>query len=180
MISSIRPKTFIPIHGTYSHLHSNANIPKELGLDLTTIEVENGDVIDLSPDGVKLSDRITVYHRFVDSESYIPLKYETMRERLRIGELGLAVVTACFDPRKKELVGDLQITLQGLPARVDEDMGEIEDICRKAAKRGIHHELKTKGFTSESLADAARVEVRRGLFSVYRKKPVVLVHVHAL
>lgn len=180
MISAIRPKTFIPVHGTYSHLHSNGKIPTELGLSATkTVEVENGDVIDLSKDGVFLSDRIDVYHRFVDSESYIPLSYETMRERLRIGELGLAVVTMSYDKVEQDIIGKVQVTLQGLSGRMDESIVEIEKLCAKAAARGFERGFEDVGSNkADALVESIRIEVRRVLFSVYRKKPVVIVHLH--
>lgn len=179
MIQSIRPKTFIPVHGTFSHMQSNSQIPAEIGLKNTkSVLVENGDVIELAQDGVKLSDRLSITHMFVDSESYLPIKYEIMRERLRIGELGLAVVTMSYDTAEREILGDICVTLQGLGERPGETLAEVEAQCAKAARRGFDRGFSAGETTAEGVAEHVRIEVRRVLFSIYRKKPVVVAHLH--
>ncbi|MCX6127256.1 MAG: ribonuclease J, partial [Proteobacteria bacterium] len=181
MISAIRPKTFIPVHGTFSHMQSNSKIPGELGLSKTKcIVVENGDVIDLTKNGVALSDRLSVKHRFVDGESYISLQYETMRERLRIGELGLVVVTLAFDKGSRKVLDKVRVTIQGLGVREGETIRDLEDKCARAAEKGFERSFSAGETTPEGLAEQVRMEVRRTLFSIYRKKPVVVAHLHAL
>jgi ribonuclease J len=177
----MRPKTFIPVHGTFSHMQSNSKIPAELGLTKTKcFVVENGDVIDLNKDGVILSDRIDVRHRFVDGESYISLQYETMRERLRIGELGLVVVTLVYDKTERQVLEKVRVTLQGLGEREGETFTQIEDKCAKAAERGFERGFGAGETTAEGISEHVRMEVRRTLFSIYRKKPVVVAHLHAV
>lgn len=180
MLNCIRPKTFIPVHGTFSHLQSNARIPAEINLNAKSIIVENGDVIDLTPEGVVLSDRLDITHLFVDSESYLPLKYEIMRERLRIGELGLAVVTISYDKAEREILGDVRVTLQGLGERPGETLDEIEEQCAKSARKGFDRGFAAGETAVEEISEHVRVEVRRTLFALYRKKPVVIVHLHAI
>lgn len=180
MLQCIRPKTFIPVHGTFSHLQSNARIPAEIGMNAKTFIVENGDVIDLTPTNVTLSDRLDVTHLFVDSESYLPIKYETMRERLRIGELGLAVITLSYDKAEREILGGVQVTLQGLGERPGETFAEVEEQCAKSARKGFDRGFSSGDTKPDDIAEHVRIEVRRALFSIYRKKPVVIVHLHGI
>jgi ribonuclease J len=179
IISALKPKTFIPVHGTFSHMQSNSKIPGELGLKKTSsLVVENGDVIDLTPSGVILSERVDVVHKFVDSESYISLPYDIMRERLRIGELGLVVVTITYDKKTRDILDKVRITMQGLGEREGETLRAIEDSCAKAAERGFEKGFGSGDTQAEELSEHIRVEVRRKLFSIYRKKPVVIAHLH--
>jgi ribonuclease J len=179
MIKAIRPKTFIPVHGTFSHMSSHSKIPAEVGLVDTKIKVvENGDVIDLSKQGVFLSDRLEIFHKFVDSESYVPLNYETMRERLRIGELGLVVVTMTYDAEEREILGSIRVTVQGIQDPSDESVSVLENKCRTAAEKGFDRGFSSGSTDPEDISESVRTEVRRMLFSLLRKKPVVIAHVH--
>jgi ribonuclease J len=181
MISAIKPKAFIPIHGTFSHMNSNGRIPDELGLKSTkTYLVENGDIIDLTASGVELCDRLSIDHKFVESESYISIDYENMRERLRIGELGVVVVTMPYDSQEQDLCGDPKITIQGLGSPDGMNPSDIEKGCQNAAKKSLRKALEDKVKTEKDLTERVRVDVRRYLAKTCNKKPVVIVHIHSI
>ncbi|MCX6119381.1 MAG: ribonuclease J [Proteobacteria bacterium] len=178
MLKAIRPKTFIPVHGTFSHMQSNSRIPNEIGLTSTKcIVVENGDVIDLGKKGVFLSDRLDINHKFVDSESYVSLSYEIMRERLRIGELGLVVVSVTYSKSNKKLIGNISVTVQGISDPNDESADALAEKCRASAQRGFDRAVDAGDSQPDVLTESIRVEVRRTLHSLIRKKPVVIAHV---
>lgn len=175
LLKALRPTNFIPVHGTFSHLTSNSKIPAEVGLKGTrSYVIENGDVIDVDASGLIISDRIDLDHLFVDSGSLDLMPYETLRERLRIGELGLVVVTAACDLAEKELLSTPKVVIQGLTAPKGGDNDEFEKALISAAKKGFKHAVTARETTQDELEEHMRVEVRRYLFHVLRKKPVVI------
>jgi mRNA degradation ribonuclease J1/J2 len=142
--------------------------------------IENGDVIDVDVSGINISDRIDIDHFFVDSESYSLLPHETLRERLRIGELGLVVVAVACDFDSEEMIGEPQIESYGLVPR---DRGDTKDFEREllgAAKSGFKQHFASQAKTRPDLEESVRVEVRRKLFHLLRKKPVVVCKVIAV
>jgi ribonuclease J len=175
LITALQPKNFIPVHGTFSHLSSNAKIPAELGLhDTRTFVIENGDVIDVDNKQVTITDRIDIDHLFVDSGSMDLLTYDVLRDRLRIGELGLVVVSAACDLTEPQLLGDVKINIQGIMPPKDLSNEEFEKSLRRCAIKGFNHAVASRETTAEELEERMRVEVRRHLFQVLHKKPVVL------
>jgi len=175
LLSALRPKYFVPVHGTFSHLTSNSLIPKEIGLDATrTFVIENGDVIDVEKDSVTISDRIDIDNLFVDSESYTLLPHETLRERLRIGELGLVVVALACDLMECEIMAKPQLSIHGLVPPNGRSMDDFEEELLSAAKKGFKRALAANEKSAEEIEDSVRVEVRRMLFQLLRKKPVVI------
>lgn len=44
----LRPKTVVPVHGEHIHMHEHAKLAQSIGIE-NTVEVENGDVLSLSP-----------------------------------------------------------------------------------------------------------------------------------
>ncbi len=175
LLKALQPSHFIPVHGTFSHLTSNSLIPQEIGLsDTKTYVIENGDIIDANSSGVTISDRIDLDHLFVDSESLGLLSYETLRERLRIGELGLVSISAAYDGTELELLGSVRVQIQGLQAPNGLSMEEFEAGLTKAAKKGFAHALSARTKKHQDLEEQTRIEVRRYLFQNIKKKPVVL------
>lgn len=175
LLSALKPRFFIPVHGTFSHLTSNSLIPAEVGLKETrSFVIENGDVIDVDREGVSISDRIDIDHFFVDSESYTLLTHETLRQRLRIGELGLVVVAIACDLDNNQLLASPKIEIHGLAPPNDRDMDSFRQELSQAAISGFNRALKDGGGLEDDLEEAVRIEVRRLLFQNLRKKPVVV------
>lgn len=175
LLSALKPRFFIPVHGTFSHLTSNSLIPAEVGLKETrSLVIENGDVIDVDGEGVSISDRIDIDHFFVDSESYTLLTHETLRQRLRIGELGLVVVAIACDLDNNQLLASPKIEIHGLAPPNDKNMDSFKQELSQAAVTGFNRALKDGGDLEDDLEEAVRIEVRRLLFHNLRKKPVVV------
>ena len=181
LMRCLRPKQFIPIHGTFSHLHANELIPAEHQLkDTKSYTMENGDVMDVTKTSVKRFKRIDPESEFIDSESYVPIAYETLRERLRIGELGMAIIGGVFSMEKKDFVHAPVITIQGLafPHTINGKVW-LEEASMYVAEAVITG-AKTGVCTPESVNEDARVTMRRHLSGMFGKKPVVLTNLFVI
>jgi ribonuclease J len=175
LVRALKPKNFIPVHGTFSHLLSNSKIPAEVGLNKTDcFVIENGDVIDVDVKTASITDRIDVNRVFVDSESLDLLSYDTLRERLRIGELGLVVIAAAYRKSDSKIIGTPVINIQGLTAPKDMEQQQFETGLLAAARKGFKNAVAAKETSQDKLEDQVRVEMRRYMFQVLKKKPVVI------
>jgi len=175
LMQCLRPKHFIPIHGTFSHMHANELIPAAHQLkDTKTFMMENGDVVDVTKKSVSRFKKIEPEWEFIDSESYVPIPYETLRERLRIGELGVAIIGGVFSLEKKSFTHIPSITIQGLAfpggINVQQWLEEASMYVAEAVIKGA----KTGSTSAADLNEEARVNLRRQLFATLGKKPVVL------
>src|SRR5213078_295287 len=67
LISLVRPKAVMPIHGEYRMQAAHARLAQQGGVPASSIVLaENGDVIELSREGVRIVDRIEAGVTFVD------------------------------------------------------------------------------------------------------------------
>jgi ribonuclease J len=174
LITALRPKFFMPVHGTFSHLTSNSQIPAEVGLTETrSFVIENGDVIDVDNKGVTIAERIDIDHFFVDSESYALLSHEILRQRLRIGELGLVVVALACDINDRRILAEPKIEIYGLAPPGRQGLEAFKQEISDAARAGFQRALSAREDSEEDLEEVIRIEVRRMLFQALGKKPVV-------
>ena len=99
LIGLLRPKAVMPIHGEYRMQAAHARLAQEAGVPASSIVLaENGDVVELSQDGVRIIDRIETGVTFVDGLGVGDISDVALRDRRHMSEDGvLIVVTTLTD-----------------------------------------------------------------------------------
>jgi ribonuclease J len=99
LISLVRPKAVMPIHGEYRMQAAHARLAQEAGVPASSIVLaENGDVVELSREGVRVVDRVDVGVTFVDGLGVGDISDVALRDRRHMSEDGvLIVVTTLAD-----------------------------------------------------------------------------------
>jgi ribonuclease J len=99
LISLVRPKAVMPIHGEYRMQAAHARLAQEAGVPASSIVLaENGDVVELSHDGVRIVDRVEAGVTFVDGLGVGDISGVALRDRRHMSEDGvLIVVTTLAD-----------------------------------------------------------------------------------
>ena len=99
LLSLIRPKAVMPIHGEYRMQAAHARLAQDAGVPASSIViVENGDVVELSAAGVRVAGRVEVGVTFVDGLGIGDVSDVALRDRRHMSEDGvLIVVTTIAD-----------------------------------------------------------------------------------
>src|SRR6058998_1443251 len=99
MIGLVRPKGVMPIHGEYRMQAAHARLAQEAGVPASSIVIaENGDVVELSREGVRIADRIEAGVTFVDGLGVGDISDVALRDRRHMSEDGvLIIVTTLSD-----------------------------------------------------------------------------------
>jgi ribonuclease J len=93
LISLIRPKAIMPIHGEYRMQAAHARLAQEAGVPASSIVIaENGDVVELSADGVRIADRVEAGVTFVDGLGIGDISDVALRDRRHMSEDGVLIV----------------------------------------------------------------------------------------
>jgi ribonuclease J len=95
IISLVRPRAVMPVHGEFRMLAAHAQIAREGGIPEEGIVLaENGSVVELSKDGVRIVDRIDAGMTFVDGLGVGDVHDVALRDRRRLAEDGVLIVVA--------------------------------------------------------------------------------------
>ena len=139
LISLVRPKAVMPIHGEYRMQAAHARLAQEAGVPASSIVLaENGDVVELSASGVRIVDRVEVGVTFVDGLGVGDISDVALRDRRHMSEDGvLIVVTTLADGAAAQ------------PELISRGFAESEDLL--AEMRQEAHEI-----VRELLADDIR------------------------
>lgn len=170
-----RPRTFIPVHGTYHHLRRHAELARETGVRQPLV-VENGAVVSLCDGRLEVDDQVPTGIVHIDRGQVVDPGQ--LRDRELLGELGHAIVTFTVDARAR-FAGSLDVVQRGfLPPSeedrlLDEAVRFLEDDLRRAreddvdamedrARRGLKRFFAKRMRGRKPLVTAVALELTRG------------------
>jgi ribonuclease J len=159
MLELVRPKAFIPVHGTLHHLTRHAALAREVGVSQTCV-IENGDVATLDEAGLRKTGKVNVgrvacaYGRAIGAPQ--------LRERVIMAGEGVVVVTVV---RRSAAPADVLVTTRGTVESHD----EVVDAARRAALEAL------EGPGDVEPAERVRLAVRHVFREAIGFKPVTIV-----
>ncbi len=136
MLSLIRPKYFIPVHGEYRHLvyHSQlarkVNIPEE-----NVFIIEDGEIMEFTPDSARRAGRVNVGRVYIDgktagSTADAGVDTVVLRDRMKLAHDGVVIVILGIETTTGRVVSGPDIVSRGF---VFEDasqelLAEVKDV----------------------------------------------------
>jgi ribonuclease J len=132
-LSITNPEFFVPIHGEYRHMVANAKLGLLMGVPRDHVLVcEDGDVLELSDDGLATAGRVPAGYLYVDG-IVGDVGQGVLRDRKVLAEEGVVVVVVTVDIETgKVLVGPEIITRGWVYAPEAEDL--LDEACDRVAE----------------------------------------------
>ncbi len=171
LLSLVRPKAVMPIHGEYRMLAAHARLARDAGVpDSAIVIAENGSVVELTPDGVGIVDHVDAGVTFVDGLGVGDVEDVALRDRRRLSEDGVLIVVTTVTHTD----GGGDVTPPELIARgVGEDL-ELIDELRDEAER-IVRELAGNGITEiKLLQEHIHDGIGQVVYERTRRRPMIL------
>jgi ribonuclease J len=169
MIELVRPRAFVPVHGTLHHLFRHAALARELRVDEVCV-LENGDVGEVDESGLRKTGRVHAGRVHLFAQRGLPAT--VLHERAALASHGVAHVVVPVDDHGR-LAGDVVLTTRGvvdevydahvLAAARDGAAAAVDELAGGAAGEAIDE---------AAIADTARQAVRRSLSRVLGFKPL--------
>lgn len=92
MVNLIKPKFLFPIGGTFRHMEAFSKMSQEMGYDRKQVlQVENGDILEVRKDAVKMDGRVDVQNVYVDGLGIGDIGHIVLRDRQKLSEEGVVV-----------------------------------------------------------------------------------------
>lgn len=134
MLSLMKPKFFMPIHGEYRMLKVHEGLGHDIGVpEENTFVLDNGDVLAVSPNEARVAGHIPAQDTYVDGNGIGDVGTAVLRDRQMLSEDGLVVVVATIDLKNKEITAGPDILSRGFIY-----MRESEDLINEGRKVIFH------------------------------------------
>ena len=172
LLSLVKPKFFVPVHGEYRHLSLHADLAQSMGIPEDNVFVlENGDVLELGRDSGKVVARTHAGVIYLDGLTTGTLDDVVLRDRKLLARDGLAVVTIAIDAENGKLAGRPRIITLGFV-----DAGEEQRLLEKsqdvllAALDHDRRRLSEPGFVDTIVKDS----LGRFFHERIHRRPVII------
>jgi len=139
LLSLVRPKFFVPVHGEYRHLRLHADLAQSVGIPKdNTFILENGDVLELGQGSGKVVARTRVGDIYVSGLITGELDSVMLRDRKLLSREGVVVVTIAIDTESGKLAERPRIMTRGFVNAGDEQtlIEKGRDVVLAALEKG--------------------------------------------
>ena len=114
ILTLVKPKYFVPIHGEYRHLSLHARLAKSIGMSPENIFIlEDGDVLSLNATSARLEGKVNSGHVYVDGLSVGDIDGVVLRTRRMLSRDGIVVVIIAVNGQTGKLVASPDIVTRG-------------------------------------------------------------------
>jgi ribonuclease J len=175
MLSLVRPRYFIPVHGEYRQLAQHARVAKRVftGRDPKpdVLLVEDGDLLQFDADGGRIGGKAPVGRVLIDGTRTGEVADEVLRDRRHLAEDGLVVPVVAINKQTGTLEGVPEIITRGFVMENGEELlADGVRLLSDAMEQTSVEERTDQGLIKERL----RVELRRFLRKRSGRRPFVL------
>jgi len=175
MLSLVKPRYFVPIHGEYRQLSQHARIAARVFAGREprpeVLLAENGDAVQFDDRGARLGEKVPVGRVLIDGTLTGEVADEVLRDRRHLAEDGLVVPVVAINRQKGALEGVPEMITRGF---VMEDshtlLADGVRMLSEVMEQTSIEERTDHGLIKEKL----RVELRRFLRKRSGRRPFVL------
>lgn len=135
MLTLMKPKYFIPIHGEYRMLHQHRLLAEAVGVeDGHTFIIDNGEVVDIKHGTAQQTRKVTAGDTFVDGYGIGEVGQVVLRDRKQLSEDGMLVIVVTISKVDGSLLSAPDTISRGFVYAKDaEDMiHQLNDLVKEA------------------------------------------------
>jgi ribonuclease J len=170
MLSLLRPRFVMPIHGEYRMLAAHAKLAREAGVpDDRIILADNGSVVELARGGARLVGQVDSGVTFVDGLRVGDVQDVALRDRRRLADDGVLIVVTTLASSDGGEIAPPELIARGF-AETDELLDELRTEADRVVRELASERVTEIKLLQEHIHDA----VGQIVYDRTRRRPMVL------
>jgi ribonuclease J len=174
LVSLVRPRHFIPVHGEYRQLCQNAALARSLRIPKLEAHVAlDGEILELDNQGLTRTGTAPIGHVLIDGGSADELVEDVViRDRRHIAADGIVLPIVAVNPQTGRVHTPPEIVTSGFisPELADGLLGRARDVVRETME-GCSSEERSDG---SLMKEKIRRDLKRFLQKQTNKRPLIL------
>jgi ribonuclease J len=172
MLSLVRPRHFVPIHGEYRQLARHARIAKTVSPGTDVVLAESGDLIRIDDGGARIAGKVPAGRILIDGTRSGEVGDEVLRDRRHLAGDGLVVPVLTISRQSGTLEETPDVITRGfvVDARTEALLKEIPALVGAAIEGASVEERTDPGLIKEKI----RVDLQRFFRKRSGLRPFVL------
>jgi len=177
VLSLVRPRYFVPIHGEYRQLSRHARVASRVmrggDRNVQVLLAQDGDIIQFDAQGARIADKAPTGRVLIDTTRVGEVGDEVLRDRRHLAGDGLVVAVVAISRHTGAMTGEPELVARGFVVNEGQEESLFADAARVIgdciASAGVE-ERTDQGLMTEKL----RVELRRFFKKRSGRRPLVL------
>ena len=173
IISLVKPKYFIPVHGDYRHMIAHSETAKSVGIPKENIfMLHNGLVLEMNRESAEYAENVPSGRILVDGLGIGDVGNVVLRDRQHLSQDGLIVVVLTLEGSTGEVVAGPDVITRGF-IYVKDSESVMEDI--KNEVRQEVRECEYRGITDwTTIKNIVRDNLRDYIFEKTKRNPMII------
>ncbi len=177
VLSLVRPRYFVPVHGEYRQLALHASIARRVlaGTDrkVDVLLAQDGDIVQFDRHGARIADKAPTGRILIDTTRVGEVGDEVLRDRRHLAGDGVVVAVVTIGRLSGEIIGVPEIVARGMVLG-----DESSEVLFRAAARAIGECVAASSVEERTdhglMTEKLRVELRRFFKKRSGRRPLVL------
>ena len=173
MLSLVRPKYFIPVHGEYRQLIAHSETAKKVGIKPENIFLTtNGRILELNEDEAALTGTVPFGKVMVDGLGVGDVGNIVLRDRQHLSQDGLIIVVMSMDSATGEIVAGPDVISRGFVyvREYENLMEDVKKMLREEVRKLEEHGVRDWSTIKSRLKDS----LRDYIFAKTKRNPMIL------
>jgi ribonuclease J len=171
LLSLVRPRAVMPVHGEFRMLAAHGQLARDAGVPANSIILaENGTVVELSREGTRVVDEVQTGVTFVDGLGVGDVHDVALRDRRRLSEDGVLIIVATIAASNGDSAGPPELIARGF----GDDSGLLLDELRDEADRVLQKLLREDITEIKLLQEHLHDEVGQLIYDRTHRRPMIL------
>ena len=173
MLSLVKPKFFLPVHGEYKHLKKHSQLAQMVGIPPSNILIGDiGQVIELDGVEMKVTGTVPSGRVFVDGYGVGDVGSIVLRDRKHLAQDGLIIVVVTMDGLTGQVVAGPDIVSRGFVyvRESEELMDEAKSRVYQVLDSCMQNSVREWGVIKTSIKD----DLSNFIYKKTKRAPMIL------
>ncbi len=173
MLSLVRPRFFLPVHGEYRQLVLHAKLANSMGIPADRILVaEDGDIIEVNQDGIERLSHTTSGNVFVDGLSVGDVGQIVLRDRKVLSQDGILMAILTIDKETGQPLAGPDIVSRGFVYMRDAE--ELMERAREQVLESFYYHTNHHSSDWAYVKDKIKSTLSEFLYQKTRRRPMII------
>jgi ribonuclease J len=173
MLTLMKPKYFIPIHGEFRMMHQHRLLAEAVGVESDNIFIlKNGDVVDIQNKAASQTRKIPTGNTLVDGLGIGDVGNVVLRDRKHLSEDGILIVVVTLSKADGKILSGPDTISRGF-VYVRESEGLIEEVNRITVTE-VQKLLEENVSQWNAYKQSIKESIGRFLFAKTKRRPMIL------
>lgn len=172
ILSLVRPKYFVPVHGEFKHLTRHAETARELGIPAKNILIADiGNIVEINNRGIRINGTVPSGKVMVDGLGVGDVGAVVLKDRKHLAQDGVITVAVTIDKIDRRILSGPEIVSHGFVYEKENE--ELMVKARALAQGVLQTELATR-HDYTAIRNKLRDELGDFFFSKTKRRPMII------